>query len=304
MGRQLTKAQTELGKAQETVARWQAEAIAKRSELAALEARVGDDVLADENNAERITRQVADLRAAVDTAERTLTAAAQKAADAQINVDRATAAELRDQAAELRNDAAKRQEKTDRLLADLKAHEGPDYVPWEPNREPGRLVMVDGAEVLSWKIPMTKSILNQAAHLEAQAAEIEAKFADHDRRRAPARPLVTIVSDECDPSDSTGIMYTRQSAPHAASAHVTVGRSEGAGPISFDIHAGGRSIKQVTIPDGARTAPDVDLSIRGAGIPCGQLVEVYADGALVASATVGKHNGKRVTAPEVVAAAS
>ena len=74
MGHHVGKAEKERGRCEDTLARWQAESAAKRAELADLESRLGGDVLADESAAVRLTRQVTDLRAAVDTADRTAAA--------------------------------------------------------------------------------------------------------------------------------------------------------------------------------------------------------------------------------------
>lgn len=76
---------------------------------------------------------------------------------------------------------------------------------------------------------------------------------------------------------------------HPAHLSVQVGRSDGVGPISFDIRADGETVEQITVPDGVSGPPPTDV-----GIPCGRLVEVYADGVLVRAVVAGKHDGIRV----------
>lgn len=181
MGRHVAKAEKELSRCEDTLARWQAESAAKRAELADLESRLGDDVLADESAAVRLTRQVADLRAALDTADRTAASAAQRLATARADVDRARAVELREQAAELRAQASKRAEVTAKLLAQLRAHEGTDFVPFEPKRD---AVALAAAGKITWTRPHTEVILTQAAALEADAAALDEKVAEQDRQLA------------------------------------------------------------------------------------------------------------------------
>lgn len=183
--RHVANAEKELSRCEQSHARWQAEGAAKRAELADLEARLGDDVLADESAAVRLTRQVADLRAAVDTAERTAASAAQRLAAARVNVDRARAVDLREQAAELRAQASKRAEVTTKLLAQLRVHEGTDFVAFEPKRDAMALA---AAGSITWALPRTTVILTQADALEADAAVLDKKVAGQDRQHGD-RPI-------------------------------------------------------------------------------------------------------------------
>lgn len=188
MGRHVAKAEKELSRCEQSAARWQAESAAKRAELADLESRLGDDVLADEASALRLTRQVADLRAAVDTADRTAASAAQRLAAAHVDVDRARAVELREQAADLRKQAAARAEVTVALLAKLEAHEGSQYVPHEPRRD---AVALAAAGSITWALPRTTVILTQAAALEADAAVLDEKAAVQVRQHAGPHAATT-----------------------------------------------------------------------------------------------------------------
>ncbi len=62
-------------------------------------------------------------------------AAAQAASVARFDVERARVVELREQATDLRKQADRRAEVTAMLLAQLRAHEGTDFVPFEPRRD-------------------------------------------------------------------------------------------------------------------------------------------------------------------------
>lgn len=181
MGRHLSKAHKDLAGCEEQHARWQAESGTRRAELADLESRLGDDVLADEASASRLTRQVADLRAALDTADRTAAAAASRCAAARVDVDRARAVDLREQAADLRKQAAARAEVTVALLAKLEAHEGAQYVPYEPKRD---AVALAAAGSITWARPRTTVLLWQADALETDAAALDEKIAGQDRQHS------------------------------------------------------------------------------------------------------------------------
>ncbi|MBA3798797.1 MAG: hypothetical protein H0X18_06825 [Geodermatophilaceae bacterium] len=54
---------------------------------------------------------------------------------ARFDVERARVVELREQATDLRKQADRRAEVTAMLLAQLRAHEGTDFVPFEPRRD-------------------------------------------------------------------------------------------------------------------------------------------------------------------------
>lgn len=123
------KARGEVVKVEGTVARWQADATAKRAELVDLEARAGDEVLADETAAVRLTEQMTALRSGIDIADRAAEAAGRKLADVRRALLRARAVEMRDQAASLLQNAEKRQKRTDALLAELADFEGVPFAP-------------------------------------------------------------------------------------------------------------------------------------------------------------------------------
>jgi hypothetical protein len=167
---QLGKAAGQVTKCGQAVARWEADAAAKRAELADLEARMGDEVLDDETAAERLAEQAARLRAAIDVADRTAAAAGRNLIEARRAVLKARAAELRAEAARIREEATQRQAKTDQLLAELSEWEGGcRYVPWEP--PPGQGI----AEPMSYKIPKTRAMLSRADVLDQRAADLEGK---------------------------------------------------------------------------------------------------------------------------------
>ena len=83
------------------VAQWGAERTAKRAELADLEGRIGEEVLADESVADQLTDMSQKLRARIDLADRTAAAAEKQLGAARGELASAQAAEKREQAAKL-----------------------------------------------------------------------------------------------------------------------------------------------------------------------------------------------------------
>lgn len=161
-------AEKALTDAEAMLARWSAEVEAKGAELAHLQAHAGDDVLADADAAGRIAAQAVSLGAEQDVARRAVLAATSRVESARRALLEARAGQLRGRVDRLRKTAAGRQRRTDELLAALREHEGPDYVPWEP---PHGYVLQHGSVTV--KVPLTGVIAGWADALERQAAELE-----------------------------------------------------------------------------------------------------------------------------------
>lgn len=125
----VAKARSEVTRLEETVAKWEADAAAKTAELEDLEGRAGDEVLADETVAERLTGAIAKLRAGIEIGRRAADAARRKLYAARRELLRAKAAELREQAETLVKSAEKRQQRTDKLLKELAEFEGVEFEP-------------------------------------------------------------------------------------------------------------------------------------------------------------------------------
>lgn len=166
-----------------TVDRWEAQAAAKRAERADLEARMGDEVLADETAADGLAAQANQLDADIAVADRAVDAARRQHDTAERSLLSARAGELREQAERLRSEAAKRQRKTDKLLADLAEHEGCDYVPYVPSREQ---VQSAGAAGIRYKTPYTQRLLRQAEGCEQKASELDRQAENGPREQVAA----------------------------------------------------------------------------------------------------------------------
>lgn len=185
----LARAETAVEELTAAQARWSSEATAKRAELDSVLARAGDEVLDNEAAAGRLGSVISRLRDEADIAERAAAAAGRKLREARRDVLRARASELRAEAEKVRTEARVRQEKTDRLLAELEGHEGARYVPWKPravvNGLPG------SGEPVTYKVPMTSALLARAEQLEQDAAQLEAKAdqADDDSVASAALAL-------------------------------------------------------------------------------------------------------------------
>lgn len=162
------KARERVAELEATVARWQAESAARLAERSDLEARVGDEVLADETAVSRLSADMARLVSEASVAMKAAEAAGRQLDVAQRDVLRAQGAELRARAAKMTQAADERQRKTDRLLAELKAFEGAAYVPFE--RQQG---MEYRGDVPDGRTPTTVLLRLTATDLERQAAELE-----------------------------------------------------------------------------------------------------------------------------------
>jgi len=159
--------------ARATAGRWEADEAAKRAELADLERRAGDEVLADESAAVRLAGEMASLRAGVDIARRAGVAAGRRLAEAERALVVARAAELREQAEGLRREAAGRQAVTDELLGRLREHEGCDFVPFV---SPDAGLLATMGEPVIRSVPLTSQLLARAAGLDAQADSLLAQL--------------------------------------------------------------------------------------------------------------------------------
>ena len=71
------------------------------------------------------------------------------------------------------------------LLAKLEAHEGAQYVPFEPRRD---AVALAAAGSITWALPRTTVLLGQADALEADAAALDEKAAGQVRQHGD-RPI-------------------------------------------------------------------------------------------------------------------
>lgn len=119
--RRVKAEQQEVTRLEGVVAQWEAEGAAKRAELADLESRIGDEVLADESAADSLTEAATRLRSRIELAARTAAAASRKLQAAHDGLARAQAAEKRDRAAKLRAQAVAHESKVDQAAEALRA---------------------------------------------------------------------------------------------------------------------------------------------------------------------------------------
>ncbi|HAF10383.1 MAG TPA: hypothetical protein DCK98_09935 [Chloroflexi bacterium] len=113
--------------------RWAADRKTKAAELAQIERDRGERILEANGDGEQLAlslaTQVTALRVMVETCDATIAAARRQRAAAIPYVWRAEAAQLERQADEKAAEAAAHGKRTAELLAELKKHEGADYVP-------------------------------------------------------------------------------------------------------------------------------------------------------------------------------
>lgn len=161
-------ATAEVRQHQAIVARWEAESVASAAELASLQERAGEEVLADESAAGRLSRSMQDLRDRIDIASRAVAAATPR-------LEAAARTAVLHEADEWDAEQARRQvlldaheSKTRKLLDALEQHTGQHYEPGEAPRagysvpgehvatevtvKPGRelWLAVRGAERTAW----------------------------------------------------------------------------------------------------------------------------------------------------------
>lgn len=142
-------------------------------DMAAATAAHGDEILDAIVSGRKpsASRKVSQLRDEVDAIDEAVDRARHRRAEAIPDVWRAEAEEERRQATELLLEAEKRQVRTDELLAALKEHEGCDYI-WD-SRNRDRPLPIEGT--LTWTVPLTERMRNQAARHSLQADQFEAR---------------------------------------------------------------------------------------------------------------------------------
>jgi hypothetical protein len=179
-----------LDAAEATLARWQAEVAAKGAELTDLRGRAGEEALDDPAAAAGLAAAISLLSGEVQVAELAVVPAAARVEAARRAVLRERAEALTARVTRLRVAAAKRQERTDRLLAELLEHEDARYVPWEP--PPGQ--WGQPGETWQYSIPVTQLMLNSANGLESTAVALT-DLADSGAMPAVLRALGQAVPE-------------------------------------------------------------------------------------------------------------
>lgn len=166
--------------------RWCTELDTRRAELDQLRQRAGEAALSDPDAGADLGRQLAELAAQVEVAERAVAAAAARVPPGRRKLIAARAAVLADRAAAVERVVADRQAATDRMLAELSEWEGgARYVPYEPTRgevetasQPlAGLTGLAGASGIRYRLPLTETFRREAAGLRAEADRL-AKLAE------------------------------------------------------------------------------------------------------------------------------
>lgn len=184
----MKKARAAVAKAADIVAEWEGEQSAKRSELVELERRAGAEALDGGPSAgAQITRQVGELRAAVETATQTVSAARARHEQARHDLLRVAADELARQASQRRQESDRHDARTAELLEELERHDGASYVPWRPEART--------SERITYTAPTGPRLRAQARQLDERAAAVRAlaeaptvSDADLDEALAQADP--------------------------------------------------------------------------------------------------------------------
>lgn len=174
--KRVRKALDALAKEEARQARWEASAFAKQAELDNMRGRVGTDVVdAPEDEAEelaqRLTREVADLAAAVETARATVAACEPKVMAAKRAVLQAEADDVRDELEQLRRRKTEHDRKLEVLLAQLVEHDGAKYEAWEPSQLDRAMA---GAASLTWTESRSARLAREVSGLEARLSIAEA----------------------------------------------------------------------------------------------------------------------------------
>jgi hypothetical protein len=176
----------EVARLEGVVGQWEAESATKRAELADLESRIGDEVLADESAADGLTDTAARLRSRIELANRTAEAAGRKLQAARGGLALAQAAEKRDRAGKLRAQAVAHEAKVDAVAEQLRALDPTAVIELgRPTADERRKVRAD-AKILSFAASMLEDLppflqlhheadvlLEEAESLEQSAAGIE-----------------------------------------------------------------------------------------------------------------------------------
>jgi len=182
-----TEAQGALDRLQEEKARAASELAAAREALDVAETSSGDRLLtarldADEAAAASIRAELTKARAAVADLEAIATAADRAIIVAERDVQLATAADLRRQAAALWEEAEKRLQAASERLGQLYETEGVRWLPWP-------VVAPSGAVAAgSWSQTVTGRLLAEILELEHRA--------DHLEHRAGATPGASILPND------------------------------------------------------------------------------------------------------------
>src|SRR5512145_674694 len=162
-------ARTEVERLYQIEQEWNSKLLDTTHDLLDLESAAGTAVLDSPEQAEEFAEQIGRLKGWTSVAAAAIVAARKRRIAAIKATWMAEATHLRAEAAELRSQADRRQKHTDELLNQLRVYEGCDYVPWRPT-----LVIPDtSSDQVSYRIPRTQSLREQAQALEAQAAQRE-----------------------------------------------------------------------------------------------------------------------------------
>jgi hypothetical protein len=237
--RSLRAAESEVGRLEGVVARWQREAEAKQAALAELKASVGRRVLAGEGSRE-LAVEAMDLEFAIEGAAAAARVAEEQLAEARDELALAQAAERRQKAEKLTGQADAHQAKVDELLRQLEELDGPRYVLYQPSAEEQKYA-AEMNRRLEWTIPKGEVIRGQVAQLLAEAEALEAPVLEKRRaREAASRPLVASAEIRVPAWDDVD-----------SDSHVSCSVSEGAGSATFEVLSvnlpGAREV--VTLPD-------------------------------------------------------
>lgn len=186
---------------QATVARWEAEKLTAEQELASLQDRAGEEVLADESAAARLPKAMQELRDRVDIAERALAVAGPRLDEARRAVLLAEAEEWDAEVAKRRKALERHVAKIDELLAALLEHDGVEYgmVVDDPDHVPAgsvRTVIVPKRQQLETKVlqaELTAHVLRELAAGGDPETELRAKgnIINGDVYGLPARAYYT-----------------------------------------------------------------------------------------------------------------
>ncbi len=130
------------------------------------------DLLGGTKNSGSAIEQAAMLKIEHEAKSEALPEIDQAIREAEMDLLLAKAGEKRQEAKQLRDKAAKHKIRTDELLKELQEHEGCNYIPFKPAM-PTPNTVFEGS--ISWKIPQSQALINQAERLEREADQLEAK---------------------------------------------------------------------------------------------------------------------------------
>lgn len=181
MSNAVEKAKEQVTKLMEAERRLSERLAVKQAELAAAGGDLGESTLKAELAGAAVDlgllRCVSDLRAEVDATQQAIDAARRERLSAIPLVWRAEASELVEKAEKLEGEANSRQEKTDKLLAQLEEWEGVRYVPSRPGDHSPLLGNQQGGAptVITVAVPKTDYLRLEATQLRERAAALETK---------------------------------------------------------------------------------------------------------------------------------